>query len=90
MQRALQRVLRQADRSVDRESALDALLRAGELECALADAAHVTAPIAARITDALAVRLLGECRPCGELGALADRLARHSPRTRRSRARTSD
>ena len=78
LKRALQRALRQAERSMDREGALDALLRAGDLECALADAAHVTAPIAARITDELAARLLGECRPRGELGALADRLARHS------------
>ena len=41
------------------ESLLDALMRAGELECALADAGSDAARVVARVTDALAEVLLG-------------------------------
>ena len=42
-----------------RQRALDALLRAGEIECILADAGQDRGGAAARLTDALAEALLG-------------------------------
>ncbi|HWR36086.1 MAG TPA: hypothetical protein VN622_09485 [Clostridia bacterium] len=43
----------------DREHLLDAILWAGELECALSDADSIHVPVAAAITDALAAALIG-------------------------------
>src|SRR5438034_709756 len=48
------------DAAPEREPLLEALLRAGELECALADAASPSAATAASLTDALAERWLFE------------------------------
>jgi hypothetical protein len=57
-------------------SALEALLRAGELECALVDADHPDARTAEALTDALAACYLGEATSdAARLGELLDRLA---------------
>ncbi len=48
-----------SNRGASRDRLLDALLRAGELECALADAASLEVPRAAAVTDALARALVG-------------------------------
>jgi hypothetical protein len=51
--------MRRADSSADPEHMLDALLRAGELECALADAGqHAAASQLAGVTDCLAAALV--------------------------------
>lgn len=56
----------------DCDSVLDALLRAGELETALADAISPDARAAARITDAVADILAGSDSPSHSLDSLAD------------------
>ncbi|HKU41301.1 MAG TPA: hypothetical protein VJR89_24225, partial [Polyangiales bacterium] len=43
------------------DCALEALLRAGEIECALADLGHEGEPEAARVTDAMASHVLVDC-----------------------------
>src|SRR5207248_4490558 len=50
-----------------REALLIALLQAGELECALADAAPDAAPLAAALTDALASCLVENALASAEL-----------------------
>jgi hypothetical protein len=45
--------------AIDRSDSIEALLRSGELECALADMSHSEAEPCARLCDALALRVLG-------------------------------
>jgi hypothetical protein len=60
-----------------RNSLLDALLRAGEMECALQDAASPQAALLARIADQLAAKLLGA--PAAALPQLLGLLAQVRP-----------
>ncbi|HEX4355281.1 MAG TPA: hypothetical protein VHZ95_20260 [Polyangiales bacterium] len=55
----LLRAIDRVDHDTHGDCALEALLRAGELECALADAAHPSASEVAHLTDALAARVIG-------------------------------
>ena len=61
----LVRVLAESLASADPDALLDALLRAGELECALADAGSPAAAQVANVTDALARRLVNS-HSCNE------------------------
>jgi hypothetical protein len=81
----LLRVLGRVDCDNSGDSTLEALLRAGELECALADAGHPSTARIARVTDAMAARLLSGPGPDlrGETSleslALPDRLQAKTP-----------
>lgn len=67
-----------------RQRALDALLRAGELECILADVGQDRGGAASRLTDALAEALLGAAVDAGALGAGLARIERELPATVRA------
>jgi len=74
---ALSACVRLSPDAVERELLLQALLRAGELECALADVASPAAETAASLTDALAERWLTEPHAVTPaIAALLKRLSR--------------
>jgi hypothetical protein len=58
LKRELLRVLDRVECDSTGDCALEALLRAGELECALADVKHPSADRVARVTNAMAARML--------------------------------
>jgi hypothetical protein len=78
----LEQVLSRIDRAgvVGRNALLEALLRAGALECALADADHPQQLLAARLCDGLASRALGAVAPSS--AQLQARLRALTPPTR--------
>lgn len=66
----------------NKESNLDALLLAGELECALTDRGHPLAPLSKRLTDAIAAkdrRAAGSCLPDLEAAGLPREIVVNTP-----------